>query len=140
MEDSAGRRRFLMSMTALTAAGASAAMPANDAAKPQVLAAAGSRDGPAPTPKGLPRIHLIVSAGTLPSVGKDRMDLLRYRESGIPRLTGAQLLEPLPEVATVARMTVEQGPPPDNSTYDALRKLSMRISELLRSPDVDGVV
>jgi L-asparaginase len=88
----------------------------------------------------LPRIHLIVSAGTLPSVGKTRMDLLRYRESGIPRLTGEQLLEPLPEVASVARVTVEQGPPPDNTTYDALRTLSMRISELLRSPDVDGVV
>ena len=88
----------------------------------------------------LPRIHLIVSAGTLPSVGKDRMDLLRYRESGIPRLTGAQLLEPLPEVASIARVTVEQGPPPDNTSYDALRKLSMRVGELLRSPDVDGVV
>ena len=47
-----------------------------------------------PAKKGLPRIHLIVSAGTLPSVGKHRMDLLRYRESGIPRLTGEQLLEP----------------------------------------------
>src|SRR4051812_19722596 len=127
MEDSAGRRRFLMSMTALTAAGASAAMPANDAAKPQVLAAAGAQDGPAPAPKGLPRIHLIVSAGTLPSVGKDRMDLLRYRESGIPRLTGAQLLEPLPEIASIARVTVEAGPPPDNTTHDALRKLAQRV-------------
>lgn len=88
----------------------------------------------------LPRIHLIVSAGTLPSVGKDRMDLLRYRESGIPRLTGAQLLEPLPEVASIARVTVEQGPPPDNTSYDALRKLAMRVSDILRSPEVDGIV
>jgi L-asparaginase len=93
-----------------------------------------------PATKSLPRIHLIVSAGTLPSVGKNRMDLLRYRESGIPRLTGEQLLEPLPEVAQVARVTVEAGPPPDNTSYDALRKLSMRIDESLRSPDVDGVV
>lgn len=93
-----------------------------------------------PAKKGLARIHLIVSAGTLPSVGKNRMDLLRYRESGIPRLTGEQLLEPLPEVASIARVTVEAGPPPDNTSYDALRKLSMRIDESLRSPDVDGVV
>jgi len=90
--------------------------------------------------RSLPHIHLIVSAGTLPSVGKTRMDLLRYRESGIPRLTGEQLLGPVPEVASVARVTVEQGPPPDNTTYDALCTLSMRISEVLRSPDVDGVV
>ena len=88
----------------------------------------------------LPRIHLVVSAGTLPSVGKTRMDLLRYRESGIPRLTGEQLLEPLPEVASVARVTVEPGPPPDNTTYDALRTLSMRIAEVLGSRDVDGLV
>jgi L-asparaginase len=88
----------------------------------------------------LPHIHLIVSAGTLPSVGKDRMDLLRYRESGIPRLTGAQLLEPLPEVAAIARVTVEPGSPPDNTTHDALRKLATRVAEVLRAPDVDGVV
>ena len=69
-----------------------------------------------PAKKGLPRIHLIVSAGTLPSVGKNRMDLLRYRESGIPRLTGEQLLEPLPEAAAIARLTVEAGPPPDNTS------------------------
>jgi L-asparaginase len=84
----------------------------------------------------LPRIHLIVSAGTLPSVGKNRLDLLRYRESGIPRLTGAQLLEPLSEVVSIARVTVESGPPPDNTTYDALRKLATRVSDLLRSPGV----
>lgn len=88
----------------------------------------------------LPRIHLILSAGTLPSIGKDRMDLLRYRESGIPRLTGEQLLEPLPEIARVARMTVDEGNPWDNLTYDALRKLALRLEEVLRSRDVDGVV
>jgi len=88
----------------------------------------------------LPRIHLIISTGTLPSVGKDRMDLLRYRESGIPRLTGAQLLEPLPEIARVARVTVDDGNPWDNLTYDALVKLALRVEEVLRSPDVDGVV
>ena len=145
MDEHAGRRRFLMNMTALgAAAGVSGALAAHEshprAASPQMMAAAETQERNAPAAKGLPRIHLIVSAGTLPSVGKDRMDLLRYRESGIPRLTGAQLLEPLPEIASIARVTVEQGPPPDNTTYDALRKLSMRITELLRSPDVDGVV
>jgi L-asparaginase type II len=68
------------------------------------------------------------------------MDLLRYRESGIPRLTGEQLLEPLPEIGRVARVTVDEGSPWDNLTYDALVKLALRLSEVLRSPDVDGVV
>jgi hypothetical protein len=49
---------------------------------------------------GLPRVHLMIGPGTLPSVGKDRMDLLRYRLSGNPRLTGEQMLEPLPETLT----------------------------------------
>jgi L-asparaginase type II len=145
MDEHAGRRRFLMNVTALGAAGGvSAAIGAQETqardATPQMMAAAETQPRDTSSSNRLPRIHLIVSAGTLPSVGKTRMDLLRYRESGIPRLTGAQLLEPLPEVASVARVTVEQGPPPDNTTYDALRKLSMRISELLHSPDVDGVV
>ena len=85
-----------------------------------------------PAKKGLPRIHLIVSAGTLPSVGKNRMDLLRYRESGIPRLTGEQLLEPLPEVASIARVTVEAGPPPDNASYDAISREFRERSGLTR--------
>src|SRR5688572_32300955 len=93
-----------------------------------------------PAERRLPRIQLIVSAGTLPSVGKDRMDLLRYRESGVPRLTGQQLLAPLPEIAAIAQVVVEPGKPWDNNSYDALRRLSMRVSEILRSPDIDGVV
>ena len=145
MDEPAGRRRFLKNMTALGAAGGVSAAVASQeshahAATPRMLAAADTQERTASAAKGPPRIHLIVSAGTLPSVGKNRMDLLRYRESGIPRLTGAQLLEPLPEVASIARVTVEQGPPPDNTSYDALRKLSMRVSEVLASPDVDGVV
>jgi L-asparaginase len=140
MEESTGRRRFLKNVTALSAAGGvSGALITNDA-HPQQLAQAGGGSAPSRAGGGLPRIHLIVSAGTLPSVGKDRMDLLRYRESGIPRMTGEQLLAPLPEIANVARVSVEKGPPPDNTSYDALRRLSMRVGELLRSPDVDGVV
>ena len=89
---------------------------------------------------GLPRIHLIVCPGTLPSVGKTRMDLLRYRESGIPRLSGEELLAPLPEVLEVARVQVDDGNPWDNSTHEALRLIALRVSTLLASPTIDGVV
>jgi L-asparaginase len=147
MEESAGRRRFLKNATVLGVAGGASGTLVNNEAQAQSAdhlaqvqgAAAPSADERAGQ-RGLPRIHLIVSAGTLPSVGKDRMDLLRYRESGIPRLTGQQLLAPLPEIASIARVEVEKGTPWDNTSYDALRKLSMRVSELLRSTDVDGVV
>src|SRR6476619_5912014 len=66
----------------------------------------------------LPRIQFLIGPGTLPSVGKNRMDLLRYRVSGIPRLTGQQLLEPLPEIATIARVDVDNGNPWNMATYE----------------------
>src|SRR5262249_18405048 len=74
------------------------------------------------------------------SVGKDRMDLLRYRLSGNPRLTGAQLLEPLPEIAKIARVEVDNGNPWGQASYDDLRKLALRAEQVLRSPAVDGLV
>jgi len=82
----------------------------------------------------------MVGPGTLPSVGKDRMDLLRYRLSGIPRLTGEQMLEPLPEIAKIARVEVDKGNPYQQASYEDLRKLALRAEEVLRSPDVDGLV
>src|SRR5215212_3458359 len=138
MEDAAGRRRFLRNVTALGAAGT---FVTSQASTQLAQAQTGGGAAPAAAPAGgLPRIHLMMSPGTLPSVGKDRMDLLRYRESGIPRLTGQQLLAPLPEIASIARVEVDKSNPWDNSTYDGLRKIALRINELLRSPDVDGLV
>jgi L-asparaginase/Glu-tRNA(Gln) amidotransferase subunit D len=89
---------------------------------------------------GLPRIQLMIGPGTLPSVGKDRMDLLRYRLSGNPRLAGEQMLESLPEIAKVARVEVDKGNPYDQGSYEALRKLALRAEQVLQSPDVDGLV
>ncbi len=88
----------------------------------------------------LPRIQLMIGPGTLPSVGKDRMDMLRYRVSGIPRLTGQQLLAPLPEIDKIARVGVDAGNPWEIATHDDLRKIAVRVNELLRSPESDGVV
>jgi L-asparaginase len=142
MDNSANRRQFLQDMTALGAAGGvSAALGSPEAhadahvqlaqvAAPRAAAIAGE----------LPRIQLLVGPGTLPSVGKDRMDLLRYRLSGNPRLTGEQMLEPLPEIAKIARVTVDKGNPYAQGSYEDLRKLALRIDEVLHSPDVDGVV
>ena len=82
----------------------------------------------------------MIGPGTLPSVGKDRMDLLRYRLSGNPRLTGEQMLEPLPEVAKVARTEVDKGNPYAQATHEDLRKLALRVEDVLQSPDIDGLV
>jgi L-asparaginase len=140
MKDLESRRRFLQDLTALGVAGGVYAAGAGEAgAQPARLAQA-----PVPAPgsgsRGLPRIQLMIGPGTLPSVGKDRMDMLRYRLSGNPRLTGEQLLAPLPEIAAIAHVEVDKGNPWDQGSHDALRKLALRMNEVLRSPDIDGVV
>src|SRR5262249_8306905 len=118
------RRRFLQDMTALgaasTVASSFAAGEAQAEAPQQAAPQHGAQAQPATPPArgatapahiGLPHVHLMIGPGTLPSVGKDRMDLLRYRLSGNPRLTGEQMLEPLPEIAKVARVEVDKGNP-----------------------------
>src|SRR5215468_2985347 len=143
MEKSASRRRFLQDMTALGAAsGASAALGATRVSADQPLTVAQAQPV-SPSVQGtrnLPRIQLMIGPGTLPSVGKDRMDLLRYRLSGNPRLTGEQMLEALPEIAKVARVEVDKDNPYAQATHEDLRKLALRVEEVLQSQDVDGLV
>ena len=138
-------------MTALGALGStSAGFAASDAraaeppqiaqAQPSAASAPQTRASQAAGARDLPRIQLMIGPGTLPSVGRDRMDLLRYRLSGNPRLTGEQMLEPLPEVAKVARIEVDKGNPYAQATHEDLRKLALRVEEVLQSPDVDGLV
>jgi L-asparaginase type II len=135
-------------MTALGAAGgvsAALAASAHAGGQPdgQRLAQAQAQPSAAPAAaaaRGLPRVHLLIGPGTLPSVGKDRMDLVQYRKSGNPRMTGEQMLAQLPEIAKVARVDVDTGNPYEQASYDHLRKLALRIDEVLGSPEVDGAV
>jgi L-asparaginase len=68
------------------------------------------------------------------------MDLISYRLSGNPRLTGQQLIDPLPEIAKVARVAVDNGTSWGQGSYEDLRKLALRIEEVLQSPENDGAV
>ncbi|HTE13721.1 MAG TPA: asparaginase domain-containing protein, partial [Burkholderiales bacterium] len=92
------------------------------------------------TDHALPHIHLLIGPGTLHSRGKDRMDFHHYRNSGRPRMTGEELLAEIPEIARVARVTVDAGNPHEVATLDDIRRLALRINELMQRPDVDGVV
>ena len=145
MEES--RRGFLKDMTALGAAGGVSAAFARVRQKPKRTGPAVAQAQPQQRGAGRPAaaagcraIHLMIGPGTLPSVGKDRMDLLRYRLSGNPRLTGEQMLEPLPEIAQDRAGRGRQGKSLRTASYDDLRKLALRADEVLRSPDVDGLV
>ena len=64
-----------------------------------------------------PRVRLMMGPGTLPSQGRDRLDLARYRSSGRPQLTGHQLLGAVPEIAAFASVTVDEANPP-GGTFD----------------------
>jgi L-asparaginase len=138
------RRGFLQDMTALGAAGSVTLAASTSGASPQRMAQAGPAPqgriaDPAPA-RSPPVVHLMIGPGTLPSVGKNRMDLLRYRLSGNPRLTGEQMLESLPEVAKVARIEVDKSNPYAQASHEDLRKLALRAEEVLRSPEVEGLV
>ncbi len=51
----------------------------------------------------LPRVALIITGGTIDSVGKDRLDLAWYIEAG-KRLNTGELLDQLPELKSIARV------------------------------------
>jgi L-asparaginase len=136
------RRRFLQDLTALSVVGGAYAA-AGDRANAQDTRLAQAQDGATPgprLPRGLPRIQLMMGPGTLPSVGKDRMDMVRYRMSGNPLLTGEQLLASLPEIAEMAHVDVDKGNPWAIATHDDLRKIAARMNEVLQSPESDGAV
>jgi L-asparaginase len=103
-------------------------------------ATAAGREHTAHGTRRWPRIHLLIGHGTLHSVGKDRMDLLNYRRSGIPRMTGEELLAPLPEIASIATVEVDKGNPWENVGHDDLRKIALRMNAVLHSPEIDGAV
>ncbi len=51
----------------------------------------------------LPRVALILTGGTIDSLGKDRLDLAWYNEAGT-RLTAGELLNHLPELKNIAEI------------------------------------
>jgi len=51
----------------------------------------------------LPRVALIITGGTIDSVGKDRLDLAWYIETG-KRLNTGELLDQLPELKSIAQI------------------------------------
>jgi L-asparaginase len=87
-------------------------------------------------------IRLLLGPGTLASQGVDRLDMLRYGVwiSGRQPLDGHALLAAVPEIADFARVTVDDKNPHGIATFDDLRALALRMNELARDPDVDGIV
>ena len=75
-----------------------------------------------PTPQ-LPRLRLMIAAGTLHSRGRDRMDFTRYGRSGKPRMTGDEILPTLPELGALAHIEVDAGNPQDIATLKRMNQI-----------------
>jgi L-asparaginase len=88
----------------------------------------------------LRRVHLLTGAGTIPRNPANRLEYLRYALTGEPRLTGAQMIERIPEIQKFARVTVESDEfIPYDSAAD-LKALSLLIAKRLADPDIAGAV
>jgi L-asparaginase len=68
------------------------------------------------------------------------MDMTRYRRSGLERMTGEEMLSALPEIATVAEVTVDVDNPHSIATTDELCSLSLAVQSALADADTDGAV
>jgi L-asparaginase len=89
----------------------------------------------------LPRVALIITGGTIDSVGKDRLDLAWYIEAG-KRLNTGELLDQLPELKSIAR--VEEVPfrrLPSHALVDKdWLDLGRTIHQIFDGDKADGIV
>jgi L-asparaginase len=88
------------------------------------------------------KIQLMMGPGTLPSQGVDRMDMVRYAQwvSGKPLLTGQELLAAVPEISSIASVTVDAGNPYGIASFDDLCILARQMNKLAAQGDIDGLV
>ena len=90
----------------------------------------------------LRRICLMMGPGTLPSQGRDRMDLTHYNAklSGKPRLTPREMVAAFPEIEEIAEIVHDDDGANEQATHEDLRRLSRKINGILARGDVDGLV
>lgn len=89
--------------------------------------------------EGLPSVALFTTGGTIQSKGAHRLKLSEYSDG---RVTPEELLEDLPELASVARVDVTEisNLGSGNMTTDLLLRLAKGIQQALANPDVAGAV
>src|SRR5581483_1530295 len=89
----------------------------------------------------LPRVAVILTGGTIDSVGTDRLDLAWYIEAG-QRLKDGELVGSVPELAQVARVTELpfRRLPSHALTARDLLDLNRTIHDILLNDQADAVV
>ena len=90
----------------------------------------------------LRRICLMRGPGTLPSQGRDRMDLTHYnvKFSGKGLMSTRDMVAAIPEVHAIAEIVHDDDGPNDQSTHEHLRLLARKMNGVLAREDIEGVV
>lgn len=96
---------------------------------------------------GLPRVVLVSMGGTIASKASSRMNLNNYGGPG-NRVAPQEWVDALPELALIARLTVDDQRQPEDIAGRAaggmsqahIRKVAGRLQELADDPSVDGLV
>lgn len=93
----------------------------------------------------LPHVVIMSVGGTIASRADTRLNITNYGGRGVPRVDPRHWYEDEPELANIARITLEdQRPPQDrksgNETQEDFYHVSKRLNELAADPAVDGVV
>ena len=93
----------------------------------------------------LPRIVLMSMGGTIASRGEPRTNITNYGGGVLPRVEPIDWVNEMPEVATIARVTVDDQRAPQNrasgqETHEDFHRVSQRLNELAKDPNVDGIV
>ncbi len=93
----------------------------------------------------LPHVVLMSMGGTIASRAADRLNITNYGGTGVPRVDPEDWVKDLPELANVARVTVEDQRAPvgrasGTETFEDLQRVAKRLNELANDPKVDGIV
>jgi L-asparaginase len=78
--------------------------------------------------------------GTLPRNPKNRLEYLRYVQTGETPLSASELIERIPELQQFARLSAERGPALPYDEPEQLKALSLKMAECLADPDIAGIV
>jgi L-asparaginase len=92
-------------------------------------------------PANLPHVRLISLGGTISGTATERLNITNY---GAPRLTPQQWVDALPELALIARVSVEDLREPEDKPSKPVSlhwmKVARRLQELAADDTVDGIV
>lgn len=98
---------------------------------------------PADTAK-LPHVVLMSMGGTIASRGDVRLNITNYGR-GSPRVDPEHWYKDMPELAGIAKITLEDQRAPENrptgsETHEDFARVAKRLNELAADPKVDGIV